>query len=47
MALPNLSVAMSADTDLLLIDESLLEGRVIPAISDFLERGDPESAGYS
>ena len=44
MALPNLSVAMSADTDLLLIDESLLEGRVIPAISDFLERGDPESA---
>lgn len=44
MALPNLSVAMSVDTELFLIDESVLQGRVIPAISDFLDRGDSTAA---
>ena len=37
---PNLNASMSANTELLLIDESILKGRVIPAISDFLDRGD-------
>lgn len=44
IAWPNLSAAMSADTELFLIDESVLNGRVIPAISDFLDRGDSTAA---
>lgn len=44
IASPNLSAAMSADTELFLIDESVLNGRVIPAISDFLVRGDSTAA---
>jgi len=44
IACPNLSIAMSVETELLLIDESVLNGRVIPAISDFLEHGDPAAA---
>ena len=39
-AWPNLSAAMSTDTELFLIDENVLKGRVMPAISDFLDRGD-------
>jgi len=35
---------MSSDTELFLIDESVLSGRVIPAISDFLVRGDSTAA---
>lgn len=41
---PNSSAAMSADTELFLIDESVLKGRVAPAISDFLDRGDAAPA---
>jgi len=44
IASPSLSAAMSANTELFLIDESVLKGRVIPAISDFLDRGDPIAA---
>src|SRR5262245_43143963 len=44
MAWPNSSVAMSADTELFLIDESILKARVIPAISDFLDRVDSAAA---
>ncbi|MBZ5492451.1 MAG: hypothetical protein LAO76_16100 [Acidobacteriia bacterium] len=35
---------MSSDTELFLIDESVLSGRVIPAISDFLVHGDSTAA---
>jgi hypothetical protein len=35
---------MTADTEPFLIDESILSGRVIPAISDFLDRGDSTAA---
>jgi hypothetical protein len=35
---------MSADTELFLIDDSILQGRVIPAVSDFLDRNDPDAA---
>jgi hypothetical protein len=44
IAWPNLNIAMSADTELFLIDQSVLIGRVIPAISDFLDRGDSTAA---
>jgi hypothetical protein len=44
IAWPNVSAAMSSDTELFLIDESVLSGRVIPAISDFLVRGDSTAA---
>jgi hypothetical protein len=36
----NSSAAISADTELFLIDESVLKRRVISAISYFLQRGD-------
>ena len=38
--LPNMSVAMSTDTELLLIDDNILEGQVVPAISEFIEHND-------
>ena len=41
---PNASVAMSADTELLLIDDNVLKVQVVPAIADFLDRGDPSAA---
>jgi hypothetical protein len=44
MAWPELSAAMSADTELFLIDESVLKGRVIPAISNFLDSSDSATA---
>lgn len=44
VAWPNVCAAMSANTELLLIDESVLSGRVIPAISDFLDRGESATA---
>jgi len=37
---PNACMAMSTDTELLLIDVDLLKGRVMPAISDYIERQD-------
>jgi hypothetical protein len=37
---PKASVAMSTDTELLLIDDDLLKGQVMPAISDYIERND-------
>lgn len=37
-------MAMSVDTELLLIDNEVLQQQVIPAISDFLNRGDPTAA---
>src|SRR5579864_6233846 len=44
LTLSNMGIAMSADTELLLIDESVLNGRVIPAVSDFLDRGNSAAA---
>ena len=37
---PNASMAMSTDTELLLIDDDLLKGRVMPAISAYIGRND-------
>ena len=37
---PKAIVAMSTDTELLLIDDTLLKGQVMPAISDVIERND-------
>jgi len=44
VVLPNASFAMSVDTELLLIDHNVLQGRVVPAIAGFLDRGDPTAA---
>jgi hypothetical protein len=44
IAWPNSSAAMSVDTELFLIDESVLKGRVLPAIADFLDHGDSAAA---
>ena len=41
---PNASATMGVDTELFLIDESLLRERVIPAVSAFLDHGDPTAA---
>lgn len=43
-AWPNSGAAMSTNTELFLIDESVLRGRVIPAISDFIDRSDSAAA---
>jgi len=40
----NSSAAMSTDTELFLIDENVLKGRVIPAVSSFVNGGDPGAA---
>ena len=44
MACRSWGAGMGADTELFLIDESILNGQIMPAIVDFLERDDASAA---